>query len=182
MKNELNLPQKGVVIVALCVSQQINANTLPNCRYGDHTRLQSWEHDSYFPETTMSFSRIASANINLTGNATSGSINASLRQEFDMLADRWEQDTAIYSSPAGMYFNKDYMCIIAKGMENPKIVVPLILDRLSTKGGDWFFALEQITGENPANDCQNYESAVIAWGEWAKQHGLIEEANAVHAA
>lgn len=102
--------------------------------------------------------------------------------EFNERAERWEKETAIYSAPAATYFQKDYMFIMAKGMEAPEAIVPLILDRLSVKGGDWFFALENIAGENPAKDCEDYESAVRAWSQWAKQRGLIKESDAVLAA
>lgn len=94
--------------------------------------------------------------------------------EFDKRADRWEKETAIFSSPTSFYLNKDYMVITAKGIENPKEVVPLILNRLSVRGGDWFFALENIAGENPAKDCNNFQDAVKAWNAWALKQGYAK--------
>jgi hypothetical protein len=105
-----------------------------------------------------------------------------IEAEFNLIADRWETETAIHSSPGGMYLNKDYIAIIAKGVERPEVYVPLILNRLSVRGGDWFFALENIAGENPAKDCEDYENALIAWRDWATQRGFIKESNAVLAA
>ena len=65
------------------------------------------------------------------------------------------------------------MAIITKGTENPKSIIPLILDRLSLGSGDWFFALESITGENPAHECEDYAGALQAWLEWAEECALI---------
>lgn len=93
----------------------------------------------------------------------------SLQAEFNERADKWERDTAIFSSPGASYLNKDYMVIIARGIEYPKIIVPLILNRISLRGGDWFFALEQIADQNPAENCEDYETALAAWVEWAKK-------------
>jgi len=92
--------------------------------------------------------------------------------EFKERADRWEQETAIFSAPTAFYLHKDYMVITAKGIENPKLVVPLILHRLSIHGGDWFFALERIAGENPAKDCNDYQDALKAWNDWALRRGF----------
>jgi hypothetical protein len=93
--------------------------------------------------------------------------SSELEEWFNERAGRWERETAIHSSPESMYLNKDYIAIIGKGMAHPKIIVPLILKRLRSKGGDWFFALENIVGENPARDAVDYESALRAWGQFA---------------
>lgn len=104
---------------------------------------------------------------------------AKLKADFNKLADRWEKDTAIYSAPGATYLNRDYIAIIAKGLERPSTFVPLILNRLSVHGGDWFFALENITGENPAKECEDYASAVKAWTDWAEQNLPIEASDAM---
>lgn len=100
------------------------------------------------------------------------SLLGAFKAEFEERADRWDRETAVFSSPTSFYLNKDYMVITAKGIENPKEIVPLILNRLLTKGGDWFFALENIAGENPARDIVNYPDAVKAWEDWAKKQGF----------
>ncbi len=98
---------------------------------------------------------------------------------FDKHADRWEKETAIHSAPGATYLQRDYMAIIRKGTENPECFIPLILNRIAAHGGDWFFALEQITGENPAKECEDYDDALKAWNEWAKAHGMAEEGDVV---
>ena len=102
-----------------------------------------------------------------------------LIEDFNRRADRWEKETAILSAPAAMYLQRDYMVIIAKGTENPEAIIPLILKRLSVQGGDWFFALEKITGENPAQACEDYGDALRAWLEWAQDNGFIKEGDAL---
>ncbi len=89
-----------------------------------------------------------------------------LEQEFNERADRWETEAAIHSSPGSKFLHKDFVWIITRG----KIIVPLILDRLNTSQSDWFWALENITQENPAKDAVDFESAVKAWQEWGRDH------------
>jgi hypothetical protein len=102
--------------------------------------------------------------------------------EFNVRAEKWEKETAIHSSPGATLLHKDYIAIISKGVANKKVIVPLILNRLQTSGADWFFALENITGENPAKNAENFDAAFNAWSGWAKAQGLIKETNEVLAA
>lgn len=96
-----------------------------------------------------------------------------LVNEFNQRAERWERETAIHSSPGATYLHRDYIAIIAKGMENKNVIVPLILNRIKTSGNDWFYALELIAEENPADDVEDFESAFKAWYDWAVYNGLI---------
>ena len=105
-----------------------------------------------------------------------------LEKEFNERADRWEKETAIYSDPAPMYLHRDYTVIAGRGIENPKLVIPWILKRLESHGGDWFFALEKIADENPAQNCEDFDSAKSAWNKWAKEHGIISKGNALQTA
>jgi hypothetical protein len=100
-------------------------------------------------------------------------------QWFNERANRWEKETAIHSAPGSKYFHKDYMAVITKGSENPAYFIPMILERIAIRGGDWFFALETIADENPAKDCEDYESALKAWKEWMRVHGMTKEGAAV---
>ena len=93
---------------------------------------------------------------------------------FNESVERWERETAIHSAPGPTYLQRDYYLITAKGIENPKVVVPLILNRLANYGGDWFYALEAIAGENPAKNCETFHEALTAWGGWARERGYIE--------
>ncbi|SRR5260221_13195851 len=106
---------------------------------------------------------------------------ANLEDWFITHADKWQSETAIHSAPGATYLHRDYMLIIAKGIENQRSVIPLILNRLSAHGGDWFFALESIAGENPAAHCKDYDDALVAWKNWAKQRGFLKEGDALPA-
>src|SRR3954468_22581870 len=98
---------------------------------------------------------------------------ASLEKEFKERADRWERESAIHSSPVVTYLYRDYLAIMGMGIMEPDAIVPLILKRIPETGADWFFALEKIAGQNPAEDCETFESAYTAWQEWAIRNGYI---------
>jgi hypothetical protein len=108
--------------------------------------------------------------------------DSQLKAEFTERADRWENETAIHSAPGPALLHKDYIAIIAAGVANKKIIIPMILKRLPISGADWFFALENISGVNPAKDAENFTDALNAWHGWAKSQGLIEVTNEVLAA
>lgn len=106
---------------------------------------------------------------------------AKLEAEFNELADRWENETAIHSSPGSTYLHKDYISIMAKGSRNKEAIVPLILKRLPNAGSDYFFALQYIAGENPAKYAKDFNGAIKAWHDWANQNGFIKDENEVAA-
>src|SRR5579872_4508111 len=85
-----------------------------------------------------------------------------LQEEFNRRAEKWEIESAIHSSPGSKFLHKDFIWIITRG----KQIVPLILERLNTSRSDWFWALENITQENPAKDAKDFKSAVKAWQAW----------------
>lgn len=108
--------------------------------------------------------------------------DAKLVADFNERAARWEKETAIYSAPGPALLHKDYIAIIAKGVANKRVIVPMILKRLQTSGSDWFFALENIAEGNPAKNAENFADAFNAWCGWAKAQGFIKETNEVLAA
>jgi hypothetical protein len=120
-------------------------------------------------------------NIVVKANVDTGA-DAQLAAEFNERAGRWEKETAIHSAPGATLLHRDYIAIIGKGMQNKKVIVPMILKRLQNSGADWFFALEQIAGENPAKNADNFDTAFGAWCGWAKARGLIKESDEVLAA
>ena len=145
-------------------------------------RYENWNVPIYTQMPNRAASSAYSYGVSVSERPKVAAAREELRVWFEMRADRWEKETAVHSAPGAMYLHKDYMAVITKGTENPAEVIPLILHRLSVRGGDWFFALEQITEENPAIDCERYEDALRVWGEWAKQHGMIKDRDAVYAA
>lgn len=100
--------------------------------------------------------------------------SSELEKEFNERSARWEKETAIHSAPGATYLHRDYIAIISKGMDNPSVIVPLILKRIPFSGSDWFFALEKIAGENPAEFSEDFESGLKAWRDWAEQRGLVK--------
>lgn len=88
---------------------------------------------------------------------------------FERLADEWEDATWAYSFPERKVMHRAYQRIIGMG----EVVVPLILDRLQTRGPDhWFWALEMIQGENPASGSETMEQATEAWLRWGRDKSL----------
>ncbi len=91
-----------------------------------------------------------------------------LRSEFQTLAERWERETLFESLPYRRAMHPAYQRII--GMGDP--AVSLILEQLRVQPDDWFWALSAITGEDPAQGTDDFDSAVSAWLEWGVQKGL----------
>lgn len=89
---------------------------------------------------------------------------------FESLAEQWEDDTWAYSFIERKVLHPAYQRIIGMGHE----AVPLILVRLEDRGPDhWFWALEMITGENPAEGTETMEDATRAWLAWGHEIGYI---------
>jgi len=85
--------------------------------------------------------------------------------EFAKQAKKWRRETIHLSSPLQKYIHPSYARIIGLGLP----VVPLILNELRKQGGDWFYALRAITGENPvrssiAGDMPKMTRAWLLWG------------------
>jgi hypothetical protein len=92
-----------------------------------------------------------------------------LRSEFDALADRWERETLVVSSPSEAARHPAYYRMIGLGLQ----AVPLILERLRTDHKYWFWALAAITGEDPASDSETIPAAVEAWVDWGSRSGYL---------
>lgn len=91
-------------------------------------------------------------------------------QEFTRLVREWQKDTMFMSSVTQMAIHPAYQRII--GMGQP--AVPLILKEMSTNSSHWFWALEAITGENPANDVSTFDEGVQAWLNWGYARGYLQ--------
>ena len=64
---------------------------------------------------------------------------------FEDLKNKWWVESSIYSNPRNLYTNENYKKIISLG----KKIVPILISDLNTPNGDWFQALQEITGESP---------------------------------
>jgi hypothetical protein len=94
-----------------------------------------------------------------------------LRERFRRLADLWREQSRYLSNPAQMAMLPTYQRIIGMGWP----AVPLILEELRREPGQWFWALEAITDENPVppEAAGKVRDTARAWVEWGEARGLI---------
>jgi hypothetical protein len=86
---------------------------------------------------------------------------------FRYLCAWWRHDTRFSSDLEEIVDHPAYRTVIALGNE----VVPLIIEDLKKKPDHWFYALIDITGENPITpDIRgDVEKMSQAWIDWAKE-------------
>ena len=89
-----------------------------------------------------------------------------LRARFDELAAEWAQETRFQSSTTAIAIHPAYQRIIGMG----PAALPFILDRLSQRTEQWFWALGAITGEDPTDpaDSGKVEAMSEAWLRWGR--------------
>lgn len=104
-----------------------------------------------------------------TSTATRG---ASIEEEFARLANRWHDETDFLSSPSRITGNDTYLKIISMGER----VIPLILEDVKERGGDWYRALRIVSGDDPVPvEARGYvEQMKQAWLEWGRERGYIK--------
>jgi hypothetical protein len=95
--------------------------------------------------------------------------SAMAAQRFRSLANEWQEATRFSSNLNEIAMHPAYQRIIGLGME----AVPLILRDLQQSPNHWFWALNAITGYDPAANEQSIEGAAAKWIEWGRAHGLI---------
>ena len=97
--------------------------------------------------------------------------NQTLADRFQELADQWEHETFLLSNTGQAIAHPAHAAIVKLG--DP--VVPLILERMRTRGGHWYHALHDITKANPVNPADHGNVAAIqqAWLRWGRDHGRI---------
>lgn len=91
---------------------------------------------------------------------------------FSVLADWWHEATDAMSSPTQKTRHRAYSRIIAMR----SAALPYILEDLRDRGGHWFAALEEITGETPpipAGYQENVRGEKEAWLQWGIKRGLL---------
>lgn len=92
-----------------------------------------------------------------------------LERTFSDLAAKWSHDTALMSSVTQQSMHPAYQRIIGMG----PAAIPLILRELQKRPDHWLWALNAITGEDPARPEDNFDEAVMAWLKWGKEKGYI---------
>ena len=101
-------------------------------------------------------------------------IELEIESKFNILAQKWKQDTKAISSIAQMSMHPNYQMIIGLGSK----VVPLLLRELAQHPNNpdhWFWALRAITGEDPAEPEQRGRIAEMrtAWLKWGERQGYV---------
>ena len=101
------------------------------------------------------------------GRRDESATSDALERAFQQHADLWWQETRILSSIDAKIFNRHYQRIIGMG----RAVLPLIFSALRDRGGQWYWALECITGDNPAKNAETLIEAKRLWLEYGREHG-----------
>jgi hypothetical protein len=94
-----------------------------------------------------------------------------VRQTFGRLVEQWRAETMFESSFTELVLNPAYQRIIGLGEQ----VIPLLLEELEKESGQWFWALENITGANPVapEDSGNSQKMKSAWLKWGVERGFL---------
>ena len=92
-------------------------------------------------------------------------------RRFQALAKRWHNETDLLSSPSRITSHPAYLEIIGMG----RIVIPLILRDLEELGGNWYAALEALTGATPVpSDARgDVRRMNEAWFRWARMEATV---------
>lgn len=92
-------------------------------------------------------------------------------RHFLELKNKWKSDTKFISSGTYLISNQAYQEIISFGRK----AVPWIIKDLQKTNDHWFFALAQITGENPIKNenIGNVEKMSEDWLEWASINNYV---------
>lgn len=90
---------------------------------------------------------------------------------FNVLADRWRDETAVLSSLTKKITHPAYLEIIGMG----PVALPMILKRLEVDPGYWFTALRALSGIDPVGpDARgSYKATRQAWLNWGRARGLL---------
>ena len=93
-------------------------------------------------------------------------IPLSLKENFNSIKEMWWSETKNISIPSEKYKNKYYQEIINFG----KNIIPYLLEDLDTPNGDWIYALNKITGENPvkSENIGQFHKMKQDWINWSK--------------
>ena len=95
-----------------------------------------------------------------------------LHREFRDLAVRWREETFGQSLAAPGILHPAYLRIIGMGEQ----AIPWILEELEERGGQWYVALQSITGEDPVakEDRGQRPKMRAAWQEWGRINRWID--------
>ena len=91
-----------------------------------------------------------------------------LEQHFLELAEQWHRETDFYSMSWQICDHPAYQEIIAMG----EVALPWILRDLEDRGGQWFQALREITGQSPIAEADRgrIPKMTAAWLRWGEEN------------
>lgn len=97
-----------------------------------------------------------------------------LANRFNALASQWKIERSVSSSATKAVLCPSYQRIIALGPD----AIALILGRLREEGDEpdfWFWALENMSGENPVSedDIGDFRAMAQAWLRWGYHNGKL---------
>jgi len=95
--------------------------------------------------------------------------NLELRRLFGELADIWRRETRGVPFLITRVTHWAYQRIMGLGPE----VLPLILHELEQQSDHWYWALNAISGEDPAEGVEDFEEAAARWLEWGRATGRL---------
>ncbi len=104
--------------------------------------------------------------------ATERSSAGDLASKFQELAETWRRETSFMSFLEQQLLHPAYQRIVGMGWP----AVPLILAELEHRPEHWLWALQAITGEEPARGLTSSPDAVKAWLEWGRKRSLVPDA------
>jgi len=101
-----------------------------------------------------------------------GGDNTIVRKKFVALANRWHDETDYLSSPSRITDNDTYLKIISMG----RAIIPLILQDLQERGGNWYRALRILSDTDPVSPDVRGEVPKMkeAWLGWGRDKGYIK--------
>jgi len=99
----------------------------------------------------------------------SGPRPTDLELQFNEFADAWERETRAQSFVHRRSMHPAYQRIIGLGPP----AIGLILERMRRRPGHWFWALNAITGEDPAGGLTKPSVAREAWLQWGRARGYL---------
>ncbi len=91
-------------------------------------------------------------------------------ENFIQLSELWKKETSMVSNPKEILSNISYRTIVSN-KEN----LPFIFNDLKENGGEWFQALEEMTGQDPIDPVSygDYERIRYVWIKWGEQNGFL---------
>ncbi len=94
-----------------------------------------------------------------------------LKSSFEKYRNQWVSETIFLSDPSRMFRNDAYRSVIYLGAD----VMPILISDMQETGNHWFYALEEISGENPIAEANrgNVHLMINDWLDWGIAKGIV---------